>query len=105
MSEAKFTPGPWTITGRYCIRGPRDEGQPWQRNNPPVARVRSKQEYRSSDGEIDAANARLIAAAPEMYEALEKIMEIYYSGAMPTEATLRDINRIAKAALAKAEGC
>jgi len=45
------------------------------------------------------ANARLIAAAPELYEALENLIDFLFHGKKNCQAILR-----AKAALAKARG-
>ena len=54
MSEPKFTPGPWKIgayeSGRMAVDGANDE---------------------EVTGWIDPEDACLIAAAPELYEALE----------------------------------
>lgn len=67
MSEAKFTKGPW---GRTLFAN----GQP---------RVyRIGRDYKEADiahthGNDDVANADLIAAAPEMYAMLEKLLEPY----------------------------
>ena len=65
---SKHTPGPWTVklnrVERHPVYGPDGE---------PVARCLCP---RPSTKEWDA-NARLIAAAPEMLEALELFMEAY----------------------------
>ena len=67
MSEPKFTKGPWKVV---------DNGHflqisfPWE-NNPNVI-----DRYCRSVADIhnnDIANANLIAAAPDMYEALEEV--------------------------------
>lgn len=65
------TPIPWFLSGDYCIKGPKDESQPWQRDNPTVARVRANQEYRSADGNIDKANAAHIVHCVNSHAALE----------------------------------
>jgi hypothetical protein len=53
----------------------------------------------------DDANARLIAAAPEMYEALRDIIEQAERTKMMLPADLADAIRVfGRAALAKAEG-
>ena len=70
MSEAKFTKGPWKVV---------DNGHflqisfPWE-NNPNVI-----DRYCRSVADIhnnDTANANLIAAAPDMYDALEEVWRI-----------------------------
>jgi len=69
MTETKWTPGPWSInTGLdqrpYIVAG--------EKNWPPLGKV-----YRDSiDGDLPwEANAHLIAAAPELYEALWQLVE------------------------------
>ncbi len=59
---SKFTPGPWKFSG-VAIRGQNDE--------PDIARVYMP--VGMSEQEFDS-NARLIAAAPEMYEALDALL-------------------------------
>lgn len=48
---------------------------------------------------VSIANAQLIAAAPELYEALENLIDFLFHGKKNCQAILR-----AKAALAKARG-
>ena len=104
----KFTPGPWrTIDGDSVVNVVGPEGQP-------IAATTSKAYYERHDAE-DKANARLISAAPELYEALSAVvvgepgMENALWGDLPDEAAgtitirLRDIRK-ARAALAKATG-
>jgi len=66
MSERKFTPGPWMLSGRtvYALN---DQG--FNRFSALV------QDAHTSAVELDA-NARLIAAAPELLGALEYLMAI-----------------------------
>lgn len=80
MSEAKFTPGPWLVSelaGFEVFASGFGRGEL-------VAQVFMQPE-----------NARLIAAAPEMYEALEKLLD---DPQCPT------CQAQARAALAKATG-
>ena len=95
MSEAKFTKGPWKVV---------DNGHflqisfPWE-NNPNVI-----DRYCRSVADIhnnDIANANLIAAAPDMYEALEEVWRILDS-TMPLSRDNR-ADRI-KRILCKARG-
>ena len=100
MSEAKFTPGPWesstafrTNDGSFAVTAPDSHiafvtfhgkakrGQAWCTGDP--------------EGQ---ANANLIAAAPEMYEAL-KIAQSNLQF-LPPDDVVAQIN----AALAKADG-
>jgi hypothetical protein len=86
MSEAKFTPGPWTATDPHK----------WLANTP---RFKCSVRYGttnlgnsiaevylggpgalSADAESVNANARLIAAAPELYEALRGLMNLTDQG-------------------------
>jgi len=69
MSEAKFTPGPWysfdnkSLNGTYWI-GPSSFFS--------IAEVRNGAEDEEYGGDkAELANAHLIAAAPDLYEALE----------------------------------
>lgn len=95
---SKATPGPWTFEkfkdGMCCIQAilPRDgggtylQGLAWTVGLTPPA---------------DEYNARLIAAAPEMYEALKAVM------ALPDNRTTeewRAAHAKMRAAIAKAEG-
>ena len=102
MSERKWTPGPWKWaddrdkTGLIYLTGvliaEHTDGTPW-------------------GDDMDRANAHLIAAAPELYEALEEIRDMLWSRpdisdrlrplmGFAEEAT----NQKARAALAKARG-
>ena len=71
MSEAKHTPGPWKarFEEAYYVTGP-DLGR--------VAMMNLKGAYGLGGrrtGEESAANCRLIAAAPALYEALAALVE------------------------------
>jgi len=64
VSKTMFTPGPWEVASDFI--GPlhvRPVGQPWS-----VAHVGHE------DFDICEANARLIAAAPDLYEALAPVL-------------------------------
>lgn len=89
-----FTPGPWQC---YADLPSTDEN--WyivtsENRMRVVANV-----HIEPGNPTDAANARLIAAAPELLEALQGIMDLY----VPT----KDVNSVAtaaRAAIAKATG-
>lgn len=69
MSEAKFTPGPWHV-------GPVDDTRVEDSYGNEVAQIDG--DYNHPDTwPIMEANAHLIAAAPDLYEALETLMEEY----------------------------
>ncbi len=102
-----FTKGPWTIhedKGRDFGNGDIDYGG-FRIDAPGIEQIafvwRSNRRFGSEEmfgaGEAEA-NARLIAAAPELYEALEKIVREH--DCTNPEATVRT----ARAALAKATG-
>ena len=97
MSNTKFTPGPWEAQGLYIMFTNADTKQfDW------VAKVeRFADKYKHEE----AANAALIAAAPELYAALEKItahMLVQFPWALSDP--LNSIMKQSKAALAKARG-
>lgn len=110
MSEAKFTPGPWKLWGGYVVCGANDDsdGDPVvvtfceaaKRKNGPHAGltigVHSRPHY--AEG---IANAKLIAAAPEMYEALKSLQNYFQESHVELPQSLHDAY---EAALAKAEG-
>ena len=89
MSEAKHTPGPWEVQesgsgmlSSTFITDPRGDI---------IASMMGP--YR------DNYDARLIAAAPEMLEALELVVSTYEAGGWPSATIV-----VAKAAIAKATG-
>jgi len=104
--KTKHTPGPWSITERKQeIRG-----NAWRLvleiDGPYTEPVTNLY------GAESRANARLIAAAPEMLEALEEIMQQSYNGMLPEvfndAAKLKKLlnlcGNIASRAIAKATG-
>jgi hypothetical protein len=71
MTQNKFTPGPWQYWTGSLSRSPGIYGP----------RVPNKDrnwiaDIRVGDPKVQEANAQLIAAAPEMYEALEWLLPI-----------------------------
>lgn len=81
--SAKHTPGPWT----------QHEGEVRAKNYGLI----SRSYYGKPDGE-GVANARLIAAAPELLQALQGMVDYYGTASANIEAL-----EAARAALAKAE--
>jgi hypothetical protein len=65
MSKAKFTPGPWKREGRYIMFFSEMTGYDW------LAKV---EKFADQYKEEEAANAALIAAAPDLLAALEEMM-------------------------------
>ena len=64
MSEPKFTPGPWKAIGRTIC--PKNQLDPL--NTEIVCRI-----HENRFASREEANASLIAAAPEMYDLLERL--------------------------------
>jgi hypothetical protein len=89
-SEAKHTAGPWKVDG------PPDNQIVW---SSPENRVCFLAHSNGADEARDVANARLIAAAPDLYEALEEAEE-WLSGWASAEPYLAQIR--AALALARA---
>ena len=99
-----YTPGPWEVTesanaivvmgsnAQHVVIIPLFKEYAW-----------SKEEWEGLNLEeknkVSIANARLIAAAPELYEALESLIDFLFHEKKNRQAILR-----AKAALAKARG-
>ena len=99
--QAKHTPGPWmmikypgdkcyTIRTREAYRAESGEGPI---GHIPIAEI-------CTDGQPDEANARLIAAAPELLAALENMSAVPDCYGPEATAALRH----ARAAIAKATG-
>ena len=86
---SKHTPGPWKIVDAwnyYMVEGQNDEEIIWQ-DGPYQTPV------------INKANACLIAAAPDLLEALEAIV-----GDSSIQRVSDDLHAKARAAIAKAKG-
>lgn len=101
MSEAKHTPGPWHTGGTSYLRRDDPRMNVWSRTKA------GKQSGEILASEVKPANARLMAAAPDLYAALKEArvyVERAYECAFPdselNHALLQDID----AALAKVEG-
>lgn len=100
MTTTKFTPGPWIIDtetrpAEVCTvyHTSHENGYVY---------VRGELGYWEADGEENMANAHLIAAAPELYEALADLARDYKE---PLDAdTTKYFVEQAEKALAKAEG-
>jgi len=99
MSGEKFTPGPWEFDGMaYIFKTPIGDGEM-------VAQIRGWGWLQKKGEEAGIAeqnaNARLIAAAPDMYEAL-KIWQA--ANALGDNQLLVDARIKRDIAIAKAEG-
>jgi hypothetical protein len=81
------TPGPWRL-----IKADATKRRPW-----PLFSVDAEEMlHLLTDEPLDEADARLIAAAPDLLEALKEIAD--------GPRSVRDLKAIAEAAIAKAEG-
>ncbi len=96
MSEKKWTPGPWSVcnmTSWCCV----DHAE-WGTT---VAEI-------GENDETGLANAHLIAAAPELYEALQAMIDLQENATPFGGEIYRDrVDRVfdqCRAALAKARG-
>jgi hypothetical protein len=117
--NAKHTPGPWRVTeetgahGEFLYRTIRDNESPYRGY---VASVGDAEHIKGITREEAAANANLIAAAPEMYEALDFLAGEVAGSLGMAEAEIRSVIgntnfgcielrlKQAEAALAKARG-
>lgn len=86
MTKTKHTPAPWTHEGRGAVYAP--DGRP-------IAHV-----WQNQGDDDREANARLIAAAPELLEALE----LAHATLLGANMNRSVVGRKVKAAIAKATG-
>ena len=127
MSETKFTPGPWHCSIEHTVWSEMVKHIIYSGDNPldgkkEICIIYSCRSYCSETTEINKqfeeqkANAHLIAAAPDLYAALDKLIDeietlMSDSDAMPysafhiiCEEGLMPNTKTARAALAKARG-
>lgn len=94
MSKHTYTPGPWSWSDEYqTVAGE----STWSLIGQGGYGILSCDGLANSPSEFHESNARLIAAAPELLEALEEIAEY-------PENDAQELMRIARAAIAKATG-
>jgi hypothetical protein len=98
MSNAKHTPGPWSVgwnieANLYQIDAPDGDSG----DTAPIADVWA---HNALESECKA-NAALIAAAPDLLEALNAVMDSYQRGQMAIEHKVFNKMRVA---IARAEG-
>lgn len=99
MSEPKHTPGPWNL--QHCDTG-WTVGPNAQRRGDHVADVHEHQSGAMSDATA-AANASLIAAAPDLLAACEAAIKAT-GGSEHWQGETRAFLLLAEAAVAKAKG-
>ena len=97
----EFTPGPWWV-GRSGA-SPLNDDIYFAEGSGHNQRIATCTYNYLSDVEIEA-NARLIAAAPEMLEALKAMVDAEYDGPDLDVGAFRLRLRAARAAIAKAHG-
>jgi hypothetical protein len=106
MSGGKHTPGPWFLEGHWDVKSKFDLGG-WVSSNPPAGCPIFQLEPSVGTAEEIVANARLIAAAPDLLDALKQFRTKVYNAALGSGmddewSTLAC--SVADAAIAKAEG-
>jgi hypothetical protein len=100
---SKHTPGPWkTVARNYPIADTGDYDGCWEvlTGDPkkPIVQI-------WGDSDEDEANARLIAAAPDLLEALKNIVNLWdHHASAHGDGTIFPLHVAARAAIAKAEG-
>lgn len=95
---SKHTPGPWNI-------GTKNGARVWSENGETL--IADADASESLRKEIKKANARLIAAAPELLKALTKLLDMHErcdAGFAPHVELRFAIRDMARAAIAKATG-
>ena len=91
MTESKHTPGPWHITGPSSGKGPSDDGGDYairSCGNYIIAEAIHKVDHNTY--EPAESNARLIAAAPEMLEALNWLVSEVRATMSLAEESMRE---------------
>lgn len=83
MANEKWTPGPWRIDGSLAIYSADDSF---------IADVT----YLTDEKE--QANANLIAAAPELYEALNDLLNEAINGTVPLLAQIEKVSKVLRKA-------
>jgi len=106
MSDAKHTPAPWLIADESFVYALNDSG--YNRFWAHVTGGNLRRAESTSRAEVEA-NARLIAAAPDLLDALQGIIGYFDSGnnVPVSQATIKarsDEVKSARAAIAKATG-
>ena len=103
---SKHTPGPWRrcggFTPAYCAIHSND-GYIVFGLADPGAHTEQGQPIKAPDTDTQHANARLIAAAPDLLEALKKL-DNFFETYRPEGHPVSDPHELVRAAIAKAEG-
>lgn len=96
MTEAKHTPGPWTVTGQKEYAYQIGIGVVTDRGIDPIAAA-------YGDGEAAKANAQLIAAAPDLLAACQQMLSMTVARVPLTSPLRKAACARARAAIAKAK--
>ena len=99
MSETKHTPGPWKPSTDYRLRS--IDIVPWNAQGESIAKIKTGMP--TGDGEA-IANARLIAAAPELLAACHLAHVRLTAGNLAEQAFNKSIADRIESAISKAEG-
>ena len=90
--NTKHTPGPWKVSTTYKdAQAGKFSIAPWASQRQSICRLSAREDY---PAEYAEANARLIAAAPDLLETLENIRSAAFGSA---KATAGDATRAAEA--------
>lgn len=95
MNETKFTPGPWSVTDSHYPSFKEISGPSFGIKCVMWATDLTEDEYHKRSADLN-----LIAAAPDLYEALEYVLNVCPA----IDPSGEDAHEKAKAALAKARG-
>ena len=101
MSETKWTAGPWRVETTAGLDGLPDHHV--FSHGRRIAQVNWQSELPSGEREA-FSNASLMAAAPELYQALAKWQDVMTKSPQGPRSELIDARETARAALAKARG-
>lgn len=109
MNKFKRTPGPWVLArmGGNCIGIVKKYQAGYSQMIGNTALPETDEVYKNKKTEIES-NARLIAAAPELLEALDRLVDLIDSegegleGGMPTPQQWYEARNKAEAAIIKA---
>ena len=114
-STVAHTPGPWEIYGSDVVQGPLEWGDdgylvvkrpvsiakvwkfPYVDERVKGLSVVQEKELRKSNDKVQAANLALIAAAPELLEALEEVINSNPSILATERSALRYVQAVEKA--------
>jgi hypothetical protein len=112
MIVDSFTPGPWEVGGPYpsvTVIAMVDPGCGWPEPEPPqyepICYVHDGAPgHDKPPPPVALANARLIAAAPDLLAACQSLIGRFFVGGILSDELIRDETDAIRAAIAKATG-